>query len=214
MESLKRYSLGEEIANAVTHGIGAALSVVGLVYLVYKAAATGGAREITAVTVYGISLILLFTFSTLYHSLTPPRAKKVFRVFDHAAIYLLISGTYTPFLLICFDGFFGWSVFIGIWTLSISGILFEIFFIGRFRKFSTFLYILLGWISIFLIRKLLQVVPGEGIFWLGVGGAFYTLGVVFYAWRKLPYSHFIWHLFVLSGAVAHYIAITEYLLPG
>ena len=213
METVKRYSLGEEIANAVTHGIGAVLSVVGLIFLIIKAAETGAAREITAVVVYGISLILLFTFSTLYHSLTPPAAKKVLRIFDHAAIYLLISGTYTPFLLICFNGLFAWTMFIGIWALSIAGILFEIFFIGRFRKFSTFLYIALGWISVFLIRRLLQVITGEGIIWLAIGGASYTLGVVFYAWRKLPYSHFIWHLFVLAGAAAHYIAIAGYLLP-
>lgn len=206
-------SLGEEIANSVTHGVGALLSIAGAVLLVVRAAIHGNALHIASFSIYGLTLILLHTSSTLYHALHAPRAKRVFWVFDHASIYLLIAGTYTPFMLIPLWGAWGLSLMIAIWTLAILGIVFKSLFIGKLRKSSTALYVLMGWLIIIAGQQFWLHVPHESLIYLAAGGLSYTMGVVFYAWKRLPYGHMIWHLFVLGGSICHFFSIYLYLLP-
>ena len=207
-----RYTVGEEIANSVTHGIGALLSIVGTVLLVLRAVRVGNAVHIASVSIYGVTLILLHLSSTLYHALQAPRAKVVFRVFDHCSIYLLIAGTYTPFLLISLWGAWGLTLLITIWVLAIGGIVFKSVFLGRLRKASVGIYLLMGWLIVIAAREVWLRVPHEALLGMAIGGGFYTLGVIFYAWKQLPYNHAIWHLFVLGGSISHYFAILLYLL--
>ncbi|MFC2082308.1 hemolysin III family protein [Bacteroidota bacterium] len=204
---IARYTLGEEIANSITHGMGAVLSVVGLVVLLVLASQQGSLVHIISFIIYGSSLIILYLASTLYHSIPQPSAKKIFKIIDHSAIYLLIAGTYTPFLIINMRSVMGWSLFIVIWGLAISGIVFKSVFISKFRKLSVAVYIFMGWLSVIAIKELYISLPLNGIILLALGGLFYTVGVVFYAWRKLPYSHSVWHLFVLCGSACHYFSI-------
>ena len=210
---LPEYTLGEEIANSVTHGVGALLSLIGTAILLYRAARNGTTVHVVSFAVYGSCLFLLHLSSTLYHALRPPRAKRVFRVFDHCSIYLLIAGTYTPFLLISLWGRWGLTLLVAIWTLAIAGIVFKSLFIGRLQRASVLLYILMGWMIIVAAREAWARVPHAAIGFVAAGGLFYTLGVAFYAWKSLPYNHAVWHLFVLGGSVCHYAAILLYLMP-
>lgn len=210
---LPEYTLGEEIANSVTHGVGALLSLIGTAVLLYRAARNGTTLHVVSFAVYGSCLFLLHLSSTLYHALRPPRAKRVFRVFDHCSIYLLIAGTYTPFLLLSLWGRWGLTLLIAIWTLAIAGIVFKSLFIGRLQRASVLLYILMGWMIIVAAREAWMRVPHAAIGFVAAGGLFYTLGVAFYAWKSLPYNHAVWHLFVLGGSVCHYAAILLYLMP-
>jgi hemolysin III len=210
---LPEYTLGEEIANSVTHGIGALLSLIGTAILLYRAVRDGTTLHVISFAVYGSCLFLLHLSSTLYHALRPPRAKRVFRVFDHCSIYLLIAGTYTPFLLLSLWGRWGLTLLIAIWTLAIAGIVFKSLFIGRLQRISVLLYILMGWMIIVAAREAWIRVPHAAIGFVAAGGLFYTLGVAFYAWKSLPYNHAVWHLFVLGGSVCHYAAILLYLMP-
>ncbi len=210
---LPEYTLGEEIANSVTHGIGALLSLIGTAILLYRAVHDGTTLHVISFAVYGSCLFLLHLSSTLYHALRPPRAKRVFRVFDHCSIYLLIAGTYTPFLLLSLWGRWGLTLLIAIWTLAIAGIVFKSLFIGRLQKVSVLLYILMGWMIIVAAREAWIRVPHAAIGFVAAGGLFYTLGVAFYAWKSLPYNHAVWHLFVLGGSACHYAAILLYLIP-
>ena len=210
---LPEYTLGEEIANSITHGVGALLSLIGTAILLYRAARYGTTLHVVSFAVYGSCLFLLHLSSTLYHALRPPRAKRVFRVFDHCSIYLLIAGTYTPFLLLSPWGRWGLTLLIAIWTLAIAGIVFKSLFIGRLQKASVLLYILMGWMIIVAAREAWARVPHAAIGFVAAGGLFYTLGVAFYAWKSLPYNHAVWHLFVLGGSVCHYAAILLYLMP-
>lgn len=203
----------EETINAVTHGAGAVLGAAGLAVLVVLAALRGDAWHVVSCAIYGATLVLLFTSSTLYHSFRGPRVKHVFRVIDHSSIYLLIAGTYTPFLLVSLRGGWGWSLFGVVWGLALAGIAFQIFFVDRFRLAQTLIYLGMGWLVVVATRPLLTGVPLGGLLWLLAGGLFYTLGAVFYLWKKLPYHHGIWHLFVLAGSVCHYFAILLYVLP-
>ncbi|MFQ5400382.1 MAG: hemolysin III family protein [Anaerolineae bacterium] len=207
------YTLGEEIANSITHGIGTALSVAGLTLLVVLAAIYGDTWRVVSFSIYGSSLVLLYLASTLYHSIQNPRIKQVLRVFDHAAIYLLIAGTYTPFLLVNMRGAWGWSLFGVVWGLALTGVVFKSFFIGRFERLATVAYVLMGWLVVVAFKEMLAAVPPGGIALLVAGGAVYTIGVVFYAWEKLPYNHAIWHLFVLGGSICHFFAILFHVLP-
>ena len=209
-----KFTVGEEIANSVTHGVGALLSVAGMVLLIVRAALYGGAIEIVSVIIYGLSLFLLHLSSTLYHALHAPRAKRVFWIFDHAAIYLLIAGSYTPFLLLSLWGKWGLVLMIAIWTMAILGIVFKSLFIGRLRKTSTALYVVMGWLIVIAARQLWLNVPHEGLLFMLIGGLCYTGGVVFYCWKRLKFGHMIWHLFVLAGSAFHYFAILLWLLPG
>jgi hemolysin III len=210
---LPEYTLGEEIANSVTHGVGALLSLIGTAILLYRAARNGTTLHVVSFAVYGSCLFLLHLSSTLYHALRPPRAKRVFRVFDHCSIYLLIAGTYTPFLLLSLWGRWGLTLLVAIWTLAIAGIVFKSLFIGRLQKASVLLYILMGWMIVVAAREAWVRVPHAAIGFVAAGGLFYTLGVAFYAWKSLPYNHAVWHLFVLGGSVCHYAAILLYLMP-
>ena len=203
----RQQSLGEEIANSVTHGIGVALSVAALVLLVVFASKYGDAWRIASLSVYGATLFLLYLASTLYHSFTSPRVKRFFRILDHSSIYLLIAGTYTPVCLVSMRGPWGWTIFGLIWALAISGIVANIFLIGKFKIVSVLLYVAMGWLIVIAVKPMLQMVPRGLIVWLVVGGLCYTLGIVFYAIKKVPYFHFIWHLFVLGGSICHYFAV-------
>jgi len=205
------YSTGEEIAHSVTHGIGAVLSVVGLVLLVLRAAATGDIWRIVSFTIFGASMVLLYTSSALYHALIPPRARHIFKILDHSMIYVLIAGTYTPFLLVSLRGAWGWSLFGLIWGLTLVGIAFKVFFVGRFRLVSTLLYLGLGWMSVIAIKPMIAEVPGPGLIWMLAGGIAYSAGTIFYLWKKMMFHHAVWHLFVLAGTFCHFQAIYRYL---
>jgi hemolysin III len=204
---------GEEIANSITHGVGAALSVAGLVAVVAAAAWRGTGSHVVACAVYGASLVLLYLSSTLYHALTNGRAKRVFRVLDHASIYLLIAGTYTPFTLVTLRGVWGWTLFGIVWTMAAMGIVFKCFFTGRLHALSTAAYVLMGWVAVVAIRPLWQALPWQGFLLVLAGGVLYTSGVIFFAGRW-KYSHAVWHLFVLAGSVCHFQAVYQYVLPG
>lgn len=211
---LPTYTTGEEIANSVTHGVGAALSVAGLTLLVALAAIYGDVWRVVSFSIYGSSLVILYLASTLYHSIQQPRVKRVFRIFDHASIYLLIAGSYTPFTLVTMRGPWGWTLFGIVWGLALMGILFKTVFIGRFEVIATIAYVLMGWLVMIAFGQLRQHLPPGGVTWLVIGGLFYTVGVLFYAWRQLPYNHAIWHLFVLGGSISHFFAVLLHVLPA
>lgn len=205
------YSAGEEILNSITHGIGSVLSVIGGIALIVFAALYGDVWRIVSFSIYSVTLVILYLASTLYHSVRDPQLKRVFKILDHVCIYLLIAGTYTPFLLVSLRGPWGWTLLGVIWGLALVGIIFKTFSAQRFRRFLVLGYLGMGWLAVIAGRELLTRVPTEGVFWLALGGLLYTVGVVFYAWRRLPYSHTIWHLFVLGGSICHYLAVLSLL---
>ena len=207
------YTFREELLNCITHGTGILFSIAALVLLIVFSSMHGGASHVVSSTVFGVALLLLYTASTLYHGFQKPRVKQIFRIFDHCCIYILIAGTYTPFLLVTLRGPIGWTLFGIIWFLAVSGLILKVFFMNRFRILSPIAYILMGWIIIFAIKPLADTLLPGGIVWLVAGGLAYTLGVVFYAWKKLPFNHAIWHLFVLSGSACHFFAVIFYVLP-
>jgi hemolysin III len=206
------YSPREELANSLTHGLGAGLSVVGLVLLVLCAARTGDPWVIISVALYGTSLVVLYTASTLYHAVRGARGKTRLRRLDHAAIFLLIAGTYTPFLLISLRGPWGWSLFGVIWGLALLGMFMKVWWTGRHHRLSTALYLAMGWMVVVAIKPLLAHVPGGALALLLAGGLCYTVGTVFYQWRGLPYHHAIWHLWVLAGSICHWAAVYGHLI--
>ena len=205
-------SLGEEIANSVTHGVGALASVAVLPVLVVTAL-PGGAPSVVGSAVFGASLVLLYVSSTLYHSLARNRAKRVFRVIDHSAIFVLIAGTYTPFTLGVLRGPWGWTLFGIVWALGIAGVALTASLGIRFPKASTAVYIAMGWLILIAVKPLVERLPAAGLAWLVAGGVAYTGGAVFYAWRRLRYQHAIWHLFVLAGSCCHVIAVARHAAP-
>jgi hemolysin III len=202
----------EEILNAVTHGIGAALSVAALVGMLFHYA-NGGVWHLTSCLVYGISLILLYLASTLYHSFTNIRLKEIFKFIDHASIYVLIAGNYTPFALLPLHGSLGWTIFGVVWALAVAGIIFQLFCVKRFRILGTFCYLGMGWFAVVMVQPLLALLPVEAVYWLVAGGLLYTVGAVFYLVRSIPYNHVVWHLFVMAGSAAHFWTIFHYVLP-
>ncbi|WAC65020.1 hemolysin III family protein [Pseudoxanthomonas sp. SL93] len=202
----------DEIASALTHGLGAVAALAGGAVLITLAAIHGDAWQLGASIVFGITLLLLYTASTLYHAIQHPVAKGRLKVFDHCAIYLLIAGTYTPFTLIGLRGPWGWGLFAAIWTLAVAGVVFKLFYTGRFKLLSTIIYIAMGWLVIVAIKPLLQSLDAWTLGWLLAGGVFYTLGTFFYHRESIRYSHAIWHLFVIAGSVCHFIAVTEQVL--
>ena len=208
------YLRRQEIANSVTHGLGVALSVAGLVVLVVLASLHATVWHVVSFSVYGASLVLLDTSSTLYHSFRSPRLKQVFHILDHSSIYLLIAGSYTPFVLVNLRGSWGWSLFGVIWGLSLAGVLMKAFFTGRFKILSTSIYLLMGWLIVIAIKPLMHALPAGGIAWLAAGGLTYTAGAVIYMWKAIPYHHAIWHLFVLAGSICQYFAVLFYVLPA
>ncbi|MUG69685.1 hemolysin III family protein [Paenibacillus validus] len=207
-------ALKQERANAISHGIGAVLSVAALVLLVVRSSLYGTPWHIVSFAIFGVSLILLYVCSTLLHSARKERWINLFEIMDHAAIYVLIAGTYTPFLLVTIRSPLGWSLFGVVWGLALAGIIFKLFFVKRFNVLSTIFYIAMGWMIILAFRPLVQQLPEPGVMWLVIGGILYTFGTVFYLWRKIPYHHAIWHTFVLLGSVSHFISVYFYVLPN
>lgn len=206
---MDRENKPEAIANTVTHGLGVVLSLVGLVLLL-KTAWQRESMAVVAAFVFGISLLMLYLSSTLYHLLYRYKHRDKFRIIDHVAIYFLIAGTYTPFTLLVLPNAWGWTLFIIVWLLALAGVVFKIFFTGRFRLVSTFLYLGMGWLGVMAIKPMLNNLPEAGLWWLLAGGLSYTAGVVFYLWQRLPYHHAVWHLFVLGGSVSHFVAVYFY----
>jgi hemolysin III len=207
------YTFREEIANAISHGIGALLSIAALVLLIVYSVKYGDVWHVVSFSIFGSTLVLLYTFSTLLHSIQHRIVKNVFEILDHAAIYLLIAGTYTPFLLVTIRGALGWTIFGIVWGFALVGIILKIFFVKRFIILSTLCYLLMGWLIVIAIKPLYLNLPFNGIVWLVVGGLLYTFGTIFYVWRRVPYHHAIWHTFVLAGSTAHFIAVLFYVLP-
>lgn len=203
-------SIGEEIANSITHGLGLMLSIAGLAVLVTIAALHGTAWHVVACSVYGASLVLLYLSSTLYHAIQAPRAKQVFRIFDHSAIYLLIAGTYTPFVLITIRGPLGWTLFGLQWGLAICGIVFKSLTRAGYEVASTVVYALMGWMGLVGLRSMYLALHLGGVLWILAGGAFYTLGIIFFALNR-KFCHAIWHVFVLAGSVCHFYAVLRYI---
>ncbi|HEY0662958.1 MAG TPA: hemolysin III family protein [Lysobacter sp.] len=202
----------EELANAVTHGFGAAAALAGGAVLIALAASQGDGWQLIGAIVFGLCLLLLYVASTLYHAIKHPVAKARLKVFDHCAIYLLIAGTYTPFTLIGLRGTLGWVLFAAIWLLALSGVLFKLFFTGRFKLLSTLIYIAMGWLVILAIVPVFRALDAWTFGWLLAGGLCYTLGTVFYHRPSLRYSHAVWHLFVIAGSVCHYVAVMAQVL--
>jgi hemolysin III len=205
-------NLGDILANAITHGIGAILAVAGAVYLIV-ASTRGTAWHVVGCTVFATTLVLVYVCSTLYHSLVRTRARHVFQVLDHSAIYLLIAGTYTPFTLVSLRGPVGWTLFGVVWALAVAGVIFKSLAVGRFAVASVLVYLFQGWIVVFAAHPLLQAIGWHGTMWLVAGGLAYTLGVAFFALDRLRYFHATWHVFVLAGSIAHYLAILLYVVP-
>ena len=204
-------SSAERIFNSITHGIGSVLSVVALILMVVYASYNSDAWSIVGVSIFGATLILLYMSSTLYHAFPQGRVKQIFKTLDQSFIYLLIAGTYTPVLLITLRTTLGWIVFGLIWAMAIGGITHRIFFFDKLKTLSLVSYITMGWLSLIVLKSLLNAAPVELVVWLLIGGAFYTGGLIFYSWERLPFNHAIWHLFVLGGSFSHFMGIYLYL---
>jgi len=202
-------SLGEEIANSISHGLGAVGGIVAIPFLIINAIPYGGAAIVGA-AVFGASIIILYLSSTLYHAFPVSRTKKVFQIFDHSAIYVLIAGTYTPFTLGILSGFWGWVMLITMWTFAAAGIVFKSIAGTRKNVLSTILYVAMGWMGLLMIKPMMANMEHEGLYWLLGGGISYTVGVIFYLMKKLRYTHFIWHLFVLGGTACHVVAVMRF----
>ncbi|CAI6030739.1 hypothetical protein PAECIP112173_00626 [Paenibacillus sp. JJ-100] len=213
MANTYTYSRREEFANAVTHGIGAALSVAALVLLIVFSSMKGTAWHVVSFTIYGITMLMLYTNSTLVHALKEGKAKDLFEFFDHSSIYLFIAGTYTPFLFVAVRGTLGWTLFGIIWGIALAGVIFKAFFTKKFLFMSTIFYIAMGWLIVIAWNPLVTAIPTGGIVLLVAGGLMYTLGTLFYVWRGFPFHHAIWHLFVLAGSILHFFAVLIYLTP-
>ena len=208
-----RYSLAEEIANSITHGVGLLLAIGGLATLVAFAAARGTAWHIVGCSIFGATLVLSYLTSTLYHSIPSARAKSILRIFDHCAIFLLIAGTYTPLMLVNLRGPWGWSILGVVWGIATLGIVFKVTMLRKWTVVSVVLYVAMGWVVVVATKPLLAAVAPGGLLLLLLGGLAYTGGVVFYAWRRMPYHHAIWHLFVLAGSILHFFAVLFYVIP-
>ncbi|MEH0155292.1 hemolysin III family protein [Limibacter armeniacum] len=211
MNTLKADTPVEEVASSLTHGLGAVLSIVGLFALIWRDETPLPALHVTSYTVFGGSMVVLYLASTLYHAFF--RNKRLYRIFqliDHSAIYVLIAGTYTPFTLITIKGSSGIWMFVIIWLMAISGVIFKFFFIGKYKRLSLLFYLIMGWVGAFFYRDLLNELKEDGFNLLLLGGLSYSIGVVFYIWNKLPFNHAIWHLFVMGGSAFLYFCIYHY----
>ena len=210
---LTYYSKGEERINVISHAVGLILSIVALVLLVFYASTEGQVAHIVSFSIYGASLILLYSASTFYHYVQSPRWRRKLNVLDHAAIYVLIAGTYTPFCLVALKGWIGYTIFGVAWGMAIIGVVFKLFYTGRFDKVSTAAYVFMGWLIIFAIKPLIESLPTGGLYWLFLGGLSYTVGAVLYSIKRLKYNHAIFHIFVLLGSFSHFMAVFFYVLP-
>ncbi len=208
---MEQCSSREEIANSVTHGIGAGLSIAALILLLVLSWPGGDATRVISLAIYGATLILLYLASTLYHAARQARAKRLLRRMDHASIFLLIAGSYTPIALVGMGGTWGWTLFALIWTMAAGGVIFEMIFFDRYKRITVGFYIVMGWTALVAIKPMMELCPAGFLKWVFLGGVFYTGGVVFYVWRRLPYHHAIWHLFVLTGSGVHFFGVLFYL---
>ncbi|MFP3728080.1 hemolysin III family protein [Priestia filamentosa] len=213
MADTHTFSKGEEIANSITHGIGVLLSIAALVILVVFASLKGTAWHVVSFTLFGATMVLLYTSSTLLHALPEGKAKNVFEILDHSSIYFFIAGSYTPFLFVAVKGWLGWTIFGIVWGIAIGGTVFKSFFVKKYLHVSTLGYIVAGWLITLAWNPLVQNIEPEGIKLLVAGGILYTVGAIFYIWRGFKYHHAIWHLFVLAGTIAHFFCVLFYLLP-
>lgn len=207
------FTRGEEIANSITHGVGAVLSIAALTLLIVFSVLFGDVWHIVSFTIFGVTMLLLYLSSTLVHSFPQGKVKDLFEIFDHASIYLFIAGTYTPFLFLAVKGTLGWTLFAVVWGLAIAGTVFKCFFVKRFLKTSTLLYVVMGWLIVFAWDTLVQNISMTSLVLLVSGGVLYTLGAIFYVWRGFKFHHMVWHLFVLAGSVSHFFSVL-YLLPS
>jgi len=208
-----RYTPKEEYANMITHGIGMVLSIAAFFIILNRVLEMGKSRSIIGGLIFAATLLVMYTFSTLYHSVRTARNKRIFRMLDHIAIYLLIAGTYTPFMLVTLkDEVWGNYILWIIWTLAFLGIIYKTTALGRYKKFSLFLYLGMGWLVIFAAEPMIKRLPMEGLTLVISGGLSYTLGTIFYRWKKLPFHHAIWHLFVLGGSIFHFFAVFFYVI--
>lgn len=208
------FSKGEEIANAITHGIGAVLSIAALVLLIVFSSMYGTAWHVVSFTIFGVTMFLLYFSSTMVHALPRGKAKDLFEIFDHSAIYFFIAGSYTPFTFLVIQGALGWTLFGIVWGLAIGGTIFKSFFVKKYVFTSTLLYVLMGWLVVIGWNQIVVNLPPSAIFLFVAGGIFYTFGAIFYVWRGFKYHHAIWHLFVIAGSTAHFFCVFFYLLPA
>ncbi len=208
------YSPAEEKTNIVSHAIGLVLSITALALLVVRATLYGNTWHVVSFSIFGSSLIVLFAASTIYHSTSTPALRTRLRILDHASIYALIAGTYTPFALVTLRGPLGWVIFGIVWGLALTGIILKLFFTGRYKIVSTLMYVFMGWIGIIAAKPLVHNLPEEGLVWLFAGGMAYTLGATLYAIKKIRFNHALFHVFVLIGSFSHFIAVFFYVLPG
>ena len=208
------YPPAEERANILSHALGLFLSIAALVLLVIRASVHGNAWHIVSFSIFGASLVTLYSASTIYHSASNARLRSRLRIVDHASIYVLIAGTYTPFALVTLNGPVGWWIFGISWGLAVTGIVLKLFFTGRFKRVSTLMYVLMGWIIIFAIKPLIANLSAEGLYWLVAGGVAYTLGAILYSFKKIPFNHAIFHGFVLLGSTFHFVSVYCYVLPA
>lgn len=211
-DKLKQYSVGEEIASSVLHGMGVIFGIAGMAVMLVFASIHGDGFKIAASIIYGLAIILEYTASTLYHALTNPKAKHVFKILDHAAIYLLIAGTYTPYCLVTIRDYSGIPLLIAIWTLALAGIAFEAFWVFRPKWVSVIIYLIMGWLVVFSIGDVVANLAPMGLYLLIAGGLAYTLGTLFYVFKRIPYLHSIWHGWVLAGTVLHYFSILLFVI--
>lgn len=212
MDGTRQYSPPEEMTNIISHAIGLVLSTVALLLMLIRASESGDTLHIVGAAIFGFSLIALYAASTLYHSAKDPKARSRLRINDHATIYILIAGTYTPFTLITLNGWVGWTVFGVSWAMATAGVILKLFFTGKYNVLSTLMYVLMGWIIIFAIKPLINSLSSEGLFWLIAGGVAYTTGAVIYSFEKINFNHVIFHLFVLLGSFCHFISVYFYVL--
>jgi len=214
MHDTQHYSALEEKTNIYSHAIGVVLSVVALLLMVVRASQYGNVWHIISVSIFGVSLITLYTASTFYHSAKDPKRRARLRVIDHATIYTLIAGTYTPFTLVVLHGSVGWMVFGATWAMAITGITLKLFFTGRFNVLSTLMYVFMGWSIVFAITPLIESLSTQGLFWLFAGGVAYTTGAILYSIEKIKFNHAIFHMFVLLGSACHFVSVYFYVLPN
>ena len=214
IERIKYYSPLEEKINIISHAIGFILSIVALVLLVRHASLDGDVWHIVSFSIFGSSLIILYAASTFYHCAKTPALRNRLKIIDHASIYVLIAGTYTPFTLVTLKGTIGWVIFGTSWGLALTGIILKLFFTGKYDLISTIMYVLMGWIIVFAIKPLIHNLPLEGLLWLFAGGIFYTIGAILYSIGRIKFNHAIFHLFVLTGSICHFMSVFFYVLPG
>ena len=212
LKESKQQTKAEEIGNATTHALGALLSVAALTILIIYSLNQSNELKFISSIVFGCTLLLMYLSSTIYHSLRDPKLKHYFRIIDHASIYLFIAGSYTPFMLVTLNGAWGWTIFFIIWALAIGGDIFKLFFVHRFEILSTAIYLVMGWLAIVAAKPIYLSLPPGGLFCLVAGGLCYTVGVIFYAWERLKFSHMLWHLFVLAGSIFHFFAVLMYVV--